>query len=177
MTFKIKSITSRKVKGLLLTILLSTLIPETVQAQIIPIIKLPTITVPKPTIAVPKSTIIVPNPTIAVPNPTIETPLVFQLPTSFSINATPGNTTPSFVSVIKEGSNSPQIYTGTGSTSIAIPAATQTSGTVSNINVVIPSNNSVSSGNVNFNVDTTPISTFGSVINSVNLSFPIPVLD
>ena len=78
MTFKIKSITSLKVKGLLLTILLSTLIPETVQAQIIPIIKLPTITVPKPTITFPKQTII-------VPKPTLETPLVFQLTTSFSI--------------------------------------------------------------------------------------------
>ncbi|WP_157749889.1 hypothetical protein [Dolichospermum compactum] len=170
MTIKIKSITSLKVQGLILTILLSTLIPETVQAQIIPTIKLPTTTVPKPTITVPK-------PTITVPNPTIETPLVFQLPTTFSINATPGNTTPSFVSVIKEGSNSPQISTGTGSTSIAIPAATTTSGTVSNINVVLPSKNPVSSGDVNFNVNTTPVSTFGSVINSVNLSFPVPVLD
>ncbi|OBQ16715.1 hypothetical protein [Anabaena sp. AL93] len=177
MTIKIKSITSLKVQGLILTILLSTLIPETVQAQIIPTIKLPTTTVPKPTITVPKPTITVPKPTIAVPNPTIETPLVFQLPTTFSINATPGNTTPSFVSVIKEGSNSPQISTGTGSTSIAIPAATTTSGTVSNINVVLPSKNPVSSGDVNFNVNTTPVSTFGSVINSVNLSFPVPVLD
>ena len=177
MTIKIKSITSLKVQGLILTILLSTLIPETVQAQIIPTIKLPTTTVPKPTITVPKPTITVPNPTIAVPNPTIETPLVFQLPTTFSINATPGNTTPSFVSVIKEGSNSPQISTGIGSTSIAIPAATTTSGTVSNINVVLPSKNPVSSGDVNFSVDTTPISTVGSVINSVNLSFPVPVLD
>lgn len=78
MIFKIKSITSLKVKVLLLTILLSTLIPETVQAQIIPIIKLPTITVPKPTITFPKQTII-------VPKPTLETPLVFQLTTSFSI--------------------------------------------------------------------------------------------
>jgi hypothetical protein len=163
MTLKIKSITSLKVQGLILTILLSTLIPETVQAQIIPTIKLPTITVPKPTITVPK--------------PTIETPLVFQLPTTFSINATPGNTTPSFVSVIKEGSNSPQISTGTGSTSIAIPAAITTSGTVSNINVVLPSKNPVSNGSVNFNVNTTPVTTFGSVINSVNLSFPVPVLD
>ena len=169
MTIKIKSITSLKVQGLILTILLSTLIPETVQAQIIPTIKLPTTTVPKPTIKVPK-------PTIETPL----TPLVFQVPANFVVSPAV-NTTSSFVSVIKEGSNSPQIQTrtvtGTGSESIAIPVATTTSGTVSTINVVLPSKNSVSSGDVNFNVDTTPISTVGSVINSVNLSFPVPVLD
>ena len=169
MTIKIKSITSLKVQGLILTILLSTLIPETVQAQIIPTIKLPTTTVPKPTIKVPK-------PTIETPL----TPLVFQVPANFVVSPAV-NTTSSFVSGIKEGSNSPQIQTGTvtgtGSESIAIPVATTTSGTVSTINVVLPSKNSVSSGDVNFNVDTTPISTVGSVINSVNLSFPVPVLD
>ena len=171
MTIKIKSITSLKVQGLILTILLSTLIPETVQAQIIPTIKLPTTTVPKPTIK------------FQVPKPTIETPLtpsVFQVPANFVVSPAV-NTTSSFVSGIKEGSNSPQIQTrtvtGTGSESIAIPVATTTSGTVSTINVVLPSKNSVSSGDVNFNVDTTPISTVGSVINSVNLSFPVPVLD
>ncbi|MTJ48985.1 hypothetical protein [Dolichospermum sp. UHCC 0259] len=170
MKFQIKSIASLKVKGLILTILLSTLIHESVQAQSIPTIKLPNISVIKPGITVPK-------PTITVPNPTIPTPSVFQLPTNFVVNGAANNTKPSFVSVIKEGSNPPQIHTGTGSTSIAIPAATTTSGTVSNINVVLPSGNTVSSGDVNFNVDTTSISTFGSVINSVNLSFPVPVLD
>ena len=187
MTLKIKSITSLKVQGLILTILLSTLIPETVQAQIIPTIKLPTTTVPKPTIKfqVPKPTIETPLTPLVFqgPKPTIETrltPSVFQVPANFVVSPAV-NTTSSFVSGIKEGSNSPQIQTrtvtGTGSESIAIPVATTTSGTVSTINVVLPSKNSVSSGDVNFNVDTTPISTVGSVINSVNLSFPVPVLD
>jgi len=173
MTLKIKSITSLKVQGLILTILLSTFIHESVQAQSIPTIKLPNISIIKPGITVPK-------PTITIPKPTIQTPSVFQVPANFVVSPAV-NTTSSFVSVIKEGSNLPQIQTGTvtgtGSKSIAIPVATQTSGTVSTINVVLPSQNSVSSGDVNFNVDTTPISTVGSVINSVNLSFPIPVLD
>ena len=187
MTLKIKSITSLKVQGLILTILLSTLIPETVQAQIIPTIKLPTTTVPKPTIKfqVPKPTIETPLTPLVFqgPKPTIETrltPSVFQVPANFVVSPAV-NTTSSFVSGIKEGSNSPQIQTGTvtgtGSESIAIPVATTTSGTVSTINVVLPSKNSVSNGDVKFNVDTTSIPIFGFVINSVNLSFPVPVLD
>jgi hypothetical protein len=160
MTPKIKPVTNFKIKGLFLIIILSTLIPETVQAQFIPSIY---ITVPKPSITVPKPSITVPKPTST-----------FQLPANFVVNGAAGNTTPSFISVIQEGNNLPQIQTGVGSKSVAIPAATTT---LSNINVVLPSGNTVSSGDVNFIVNTTLIPSLGSVINSVNLSFPVPALD
>ena len=160
MTPKIKPVTNFKIKGLFLIIILSTLIPETVQAQFIPNIY----------IKVPNPSITVPNPSITVPNPTS----IFQLPANFVVNGAAGNTTPSFVSVIQEGNNLPQIQTGVGSKSVAIPAATTT---LSNINVVLPSGNTVSSGDVNFIVNTTLIPGLGSVINSVNLSFPVPALD
>jgi len=167
MTPKIKPVTNFKIKGLFLIIILSTLIPETVQAQFIPSIY---ITVPKPSITVPKPSITVPSPSITVPKPTS----TFQLPANFVVNGAAGNTTPSFISVIQEGNNLPQIQTGVGSKSVAIPAATTT---LSNINVVLPSGNTVSSGDVNFIVNTTLIPSLGSVINSVNLSFPVPALD
>jgi hypothetical protein len=167
MTPKIKPVTNFKIKGLFLIIILSTLIPETVQAQFIPSIY---ITVPKPSITVPKPSITVPKPSITVPKPTS----TFQLPANFVVNGAAGNTTPSFISVIQEGNNLPQIQTGVGSKSVAIPAATTT---LSNINVVLPSGNTVSSGDVNFIVNTTLIPSLGSVINSVNLSFPVPALD
>jgi hypothetical protein len=181
MTPKIKPVTNFKIKGLFLIIILSTLIPETVQAQFIPSIYItvpkPSITVPKPSITVPKPSITVPKPSITVPKPSITVPKptsTFQLPANFVVNGAAGNTTPSFISVIQEGNNLPQIQTGVGSKSVAIPAATTT---LSNINVVLPSGNTVSSGDVNFIVNTTLIPSLGSVINSVNLSFPVPALD
>ncbi|MBK1988950.1 hypothetical protein A0J48_015625 [Sphaerospermopsis aphanizomenoides BCCUSP55] len=176
MTIKINPTTKLTVKGLILTAILTTLIPKTAQAQSIPIINIPTITLPKTTITVPKPTIKVPKPTIKIEIPTVTNAQnnIFQQPTNFVIEGATDNTSPSFISAIKEGSNIPQIQTGRGSTTVSIPNATTT---ISNINVVLPSTNIVAPGDVNLNVNTTEIPTFGSLVNTVNLSFPLPTLD
>ncbi|MFM6151800.1 MAG: hypothetical protein ACKPE3_02185, partial [Sphaerospermopsis kisseleviana] len=95
------------------------------------------------------------------------------------VNGTANNTRPSFVSAIKEDSSPNEISTGRGSTTINIPPANipPATTTVSTINVVLPSTKIVPVADVNFNVTTTDIPSLGSLINTVNLSFPLPVLD
>ncbi|MBD2134053.1 hypothetical protein H6F47_16845 [Sphaerospermopsis sp. FACHB-1094] len=190
-TIKIKPIAHLEVKGLILTFILTAFISETAQAQSIPTINIPTITAPnisvvKPSINIPKPNI--PKPTVTIPNVTPSTPTVpvpkaaqITIPSVIEVNGTANNTRPSFVSAIKEDSSSNQISTGRGSTTINIPPANlpipPATTTVSTINVVLPSTKIVPVADVNFNVTTTDIPSLGSLINTVNLSFPLPVLD
>ncbi|AFZ58964.1 hypothetical protein H6G54_23890 [Anabaena cylindrica FACHB-243] len=184
MTPKIQPTAHPQVKGLILTLLLSVLMAETAQAQSIPSINIPTIKVLD--ISVIRPSINIPKPTIKIEIPSVIKPQdnIFKQPTNFVINGAANNTRPSFISVIQDGINIPQIQTGIGqttvientkiNTTINIPTATTT---LSTINVVVPSTNIVDPGNINFNVTTTPISDQGSVMNSVNLSLPLPILD
>jgi len=149
MRLTIKSIANLKIKSLLLTLFLSGFMWETAQAQSVPPIPFP---------AVPP-----------IPFPTFPTP--FQMPIQFQVRGNTNNTSPSVVSAIKQGNNANQIQTRTGNFSVNIPAADGvTNTTVSSINVVVPSTNTVNPGNVNFNVNTS-----GSGVNSVRLSFPSPL--
>jgi hypothetical protein len=186
MKIQIKSIANIEIKGLILTFLFTALISETVQAQSIPTINVPNISILRPSINIPKPTIKVPKPTIKIELPSIANAQknIFQQPTTFVIKGAENNTRPSFISVTQNGINLPQIQTGIGKTTVTgkttvnttinIPTTTTT---LSNVNVVVPSTNIVAPGTVNLNVNTTEIPTFGSLINTVNLSFPLPVLD
>jgi hypothetical protein len=191
MTLQIKSINSLEVKELMLAILLSTLIHESVQAQSVfsitrPSIQTPSVTITRPSIQTPSVTITEPSiqtpsvtitepsiqtPSVTITEPSIQTPSAFQLPTQFIVKSADG-IIPSYVSAIgKNGVD--KITTGTGSISIPIPKAT-TPGNVSTINVVVPFKNQVSETSVYFSVNKGD-----SGIDSVNLSFPVtvPALD
>ena len=151
MRLTIKSIANLKIKSLLLTLFLWGFMWETAQAQSAPPIPFP---------AVPP-----------IPFPTFPTP--FQMPIQFQVRGNTNNTSPSVVSAIKQGNNANQIQTRTGNFSVNIPAADRVPNTtvsVSSINVVVPSTNTVNPGTVNFNVITS-----GSGVNSVQLSFPSPL--
>ncbi|MFN8952164.1 MAG: hypothetical protein ACK5WC_13640 [Aphanizomenon sp.] len=151
MTLQIKSINSLEVKELMLAILLSTLIHESVQAQSV-------FSITRPSIQ---------TPSVTITEPSIQTPSVIQLPTEFIVESADG-ITPSYVSAI-EKNGVDKITTGTGSISIPIPKAT-TPGNVSTINVVVPFKNQVSKDSVEFTVNNVD-----SRINSVN--FLVPALD
>ncbi|TAF07149.1 MAG: hypothetical protein EAZ77_10725 [Nostocales cyanobacterium] len=181
MKIQIKPIVNLEIQDLMLTVLLTALMSETVHAQSIPTTNIPTINLPnisiiQPSINIPKPTITIPKPTIKIEIPSVVNVQnnIFQPPTNFVIEGATDNTRPSFISAIKEGNNIPQIQTGRGSTTVSIPNGTTT---ISNINVVLPSTNIVAPGDVNLNVNTTEIPTFGSLVNTVNLSFPLPTLD
>jgi hypothetical protein len=187
MTLQIKSINSLEVKELMLAILLSTLIHESVQAQSVfsitrPSIQTPSVSITKPSIQTPSVSITRPSiqtpsvsitrpsiqtPSVTITEPSIQTPSVIQLPTEFIVESADG-ITPSYVSAI-EKNGVDKITTGTGSISIPIPKAT-TPGNVSTINVVVPFKNQVSKDSVEFTVNNVD-----SRINSVN--FLVPALD
>jgi hypothetical protein len=188
MTLQIKSINSLEVKELMLAILLSTLIHESVQAQSVfsitrpsiqtpsvsitkPSIQTPSVTITRPSIQTPSVTITRPSiqtPSVTITRPSIQTPSVIQLPTEFIVKSADG-ITPSYVSASKKNNDPSIIETGTGSISIPIPKAT-TPGNVSTINVVVPFKNQVSKDSVEFTVNNVD-----SRINSVN--FLVPALD
>lgn len=149
MTLQIKSINSLEVKELMLAILLSTLIHESVQAQSV-------FSITRPSIQ---------TPSVTITEPSIQTPSAFQLPTQFIVKSADG-IIPSYVSAI-EKNGVDKITTGTGSISIPIP---NTSGNVSTINVVIPFERQIDDKSVEFTVDIVD-----SRINSVN--FLVPALD
>jgi hypothetical protein len=149
MTLQIKSINSLEVKELMLAILLSTLIHESVQAQSV-------FSITRPSIQ---------TPSVSITEPSIQTPSAFQLPTQFIVKSADG-IIPSYVSAI-EKNGVDKITTGTGSISIPIP---NTSGNVSTINVVIPFERQIDDKSVEFTVDIVD-----SRINSVN--FLVPALD
>lgn len=149
MTLQIKSINSLEVKELMLAILLSTLIHESVQAQSV-------FSITRPSIQ---------TPSVTITEPSIQTPSAFQLPTQFIVKSADG-IIPSYVSAI-EKNGVDKITTGTGSISIPIP---NTSGNVSTINVVIPFEKQIDDKSVEFTVDIVD-----SRINSVN--FLVPALD
>jgi hypothetical protein len=151
-----------KVKSLILTLFLTALMSESVQAQFIPTITAPRITVP--TITVPE---------IKIYQPTVAVPQITPIPSSFEVKVPAGSTRPSFISVIQEENKPLEKITGLGGINIPIPAVR----TTTIINVVIPSQNIVAPENVNLNVNLTPIPDVGSVVNSVNFSFPLPALD
>jgi hypothetical protein len=173
MTLQIKSINSLEVKELMLAILLSTLIHESVQAQSVfsitrPSIQTPSVTITRPSIQTPSVTITEPSiqtPSVSITEPSIQTPSAFQLPTQFIVKSADG-IIPSYVSAI-EKNGVDKITTGTGSISIPIP---NTSGNVSTINVVIPFERQIDDKSVEFTVDIVD-----SRINSVN--FLVPALD
>jgi hypothetical protein len=173
MTLQIKSINSLEVKELMLAILLSTLIHESVQAQSVfsitrPSIQTPSVTITRPSIQTPSVTITRPSiqtPSVTITEPSIQTPSAFQLPTQFIVKSADG-IIPSYVSAI-EKNGVDKITTGTGSISIPIP---NTSGNVSTINVVIPFEKQIDDKSVEFTVDIVD-----SRINSVN--FLVPALD
>ncbi|MEI6368437.1 MAG: hypothetical protein WCO49_01815 [Nostocales cyanobacterium ELA608] len=173
MTLQIKSINSLEVKELMLAILLSTLIHESVQAQSVfsitrPSIQTPSVTITRPSIQTPSVTITRPSiqtPSVTITEPSIQTPSAFQLPTQFIVKSADG-IIPSYVSAI-EKNGVDKITTGTGSISIPIP---NTSGNVSTINVVIPFERQIDDKSVEFTVDIVD-----SRINSVN--FLVPALD
>jgi hypothetical protein len=161
MTLQIKSINSLEVKELMLAILLSTLIHESVQAQSVFSITRPSIQTPSVTITRPS----IQTPSVTITRPSIQTPSAFQLPTQFIVKSADG-IIPSYVSAI-EKNGVDKITTGTGSISIPIP---NTSGNVSTINVVIPFERQIDDKSVEFTVDIVD-----SRINSVN--FLVPALD
>jgi hypothetical protein len=161
MTLQIKSINSLEVKELMLAILLSTLIHESVQAQSVFSITRPSIQTPSVTITRPS----IQTPSVSITEPSIQTPSAFQLPTQFIVKSADG-IIPSYVSAI-EKNGVDKITTGTGSISIPIP---NTSGNVSTINVVIPFERQIDDKSVEFTVDIVD-----SRINSVN--FLVPALD
>jgi hypothetical protein len=161
MTLQIKSINSLEVKELMLAILLSTLIHESVQAQSVFSITRPSIQTPSVTITRPS----IQTPSVSITEPSIQTPSAFQLPTQFIVKSADG-IIPSYVSAI-EKNGVDKITTGTGSISIPIP---NTSGNVSTINVVIPFEKQIDDKSVEFTVDIVD-----SRINSVN--FLVPALD
>ena len=173
MTLQIKSINSLEVKELMLAILLSTLIHESVQAQSVfsitrPSIQTPSVTITRPSIQTPSVSITKPSiqtPSVSITEPSIQTPSAFQLPTQFIVKSADG-IIPSYVSAI-EKNGVDKITTGTGSISIPIP---NTSGNVSTINVVIPFERQIDDKSVEFTVDIVD-----SRINSVN--FLVPALD
>jgi hypothetical protein len=173
MTLQIKSINSLEVKELMLAILLSTLIHESVQAQSVfsitrPSIQTPSVSITRPSIQTPSVTITRPSiqtPSVTITEPSIQTPSAFQLPTQFIVKSADG-IIPSYVSAI-EKNGVDKITTGTGSISIPIP---NTSGNVSTINVVIPFEKQIDDKSVEFTVDIVD-----SRINSVN--FLVPALD
>jgi hypothetical protein len=158
MTLQIKSINSLEVKELMLAILLSTLIHESVQAQSV-------FSITRPSIQ---------TPSVSITRPSIQTPSVIQLPTEFIVKSADG-ITPSYVSASKKNNDPSIIETGTGDKTIPItPLPPNTPGTLSTINVVVPFENQVSKDSVEFTVNNVD-----SRINSVNLSFPVtvPALD
>jgi hypothetical protein len=161
MILQIKSINSLEVKELMLAILLSTLIHESVQAQSVFSITRPSIQTPSVTITRPS----IQTPSVTITEPSIQTPSAFQLPTQFIVKSADG-IIPSYVSAI-EKNGVDKITTGTGSISIPIP---NTSGNVSTINVVIPFERQIDDKSVEFTVDIVD-----SRINSVN--FLVPALD
>ena len=170
MTLQIKSINSLEVKELMLAILLSTLIHESVQAQSVfsitrPSIQTPSVSITKPSIQ---------TPSVTITRPSIQTPSVIQLPTEFIVKSADG-ITPSYVSASKKNNDLSITETGTGDKTIPItPLPPNTPGTLSTINVVVPFENQVSKDSVEFTVNNVD-----SRINSVNLSFPVtvPALD
>ena len=125
MTLQIKSINSLEVKELMLAILLSTLIHESVQAQSV----------------------------FSITRPSIQTPSVIQLPTEFIVKSADG-ITPSYVSASKKNNDPSIIETGTGDKTIPItPLPPNTPGTLSTINVVIPFEKQIDDKSVEFTVD------------------------
>ncbi|MFN5593086.1 MAG: hypothetical protein ACK482_06490 [Aphanizomenon sp.] len=170
MTLQIKSINSLEVKELMLAILLSTLIHESVQAQSVfsitrPSIQTPSVSITKPSIQ---------TPSVSITEPSIQTPSAFQLPTQFIVKSADG-IIPSYVSASKKNNDLSITETGTGDKTIPItPLPPNTPGTLSTINVVVPFENQVSKDSVEFTVNN-----FDSRINSVNFSFPVtvPALD
>jgi hypothetical protein len=194
MTLQIKSINSLEVKELMLAILLSTLIHESVQAQSVfsitrPSIQTPSVSITKPSIQTPSVSITRPSiqtpsvsitrpsiqtPSVTITEPSIQTPSVIQLPTEFIVKSADG-ITPSYVSASKKNNDLSITETGTGDKTIPItPLPPNTPGTLSTINVVVPFENQVSKDSVEFTVNN-----FDSRINSVNFSFPVtvPALD
>jgi hypothetical protein len=170
MTLQIKSINSLEVKELMLAILLSTLIHESVQAQSVFSITRPSIQTPSVSITRPS----IQTPSVTITRPSIQTPSVIQLPTEFIVKSADG-ITPSYVSASKKNNDPSIIETGTGDKTIPItPLPPNTPGTLSTINVVVPFENQVSKDSVEFTVNNVD-----SRINSVNLSFPVtvPALD
>jgi hypothetical protein len=109
MTLQIKSINSLEVKELMLAILLSTLIHESVQAQSVfsitrPSIQTPSVTITRPSIQTPSVTITRPSiqtPSVTITEPSIQTPSAFQLPTQFIVKSADG-IIPSYVSASKK---------------------------------------------------------------------------
>ena len=178
MTLQIKSINSLEVKELMLAILLSTLIHESVQAQSVfsitrPSIQTPSVSITKPSIQTPSVSITRPSiqtPSVTITEPSIQTPSVIQLPTEFIVESADG-ITPSYVSASKKNNDPSIIETGTGDKTIPItPLPPNTPGTLSTINVVVPFKNQVSKDSVKFTVNNVD-----SRINSVN--FLVPALD
>ncbi|HCQ21215.1 MAG: hypothetical protein AN481_11190 [Aphanizomenon flos-aquae LD13] len=170
MTLQIKSINSLEVKELMLAILLSTLIHESVQAQSVFSITRPSIQTPSVSITRPS----IQTPSVTITRPSIQTPSVIQLPTEFIVESADG-ITPSYVSASKKNNDPSIIETGTGDKTIPItPLPPNTPGTLSTINVVVPFENQVSKDSVEFTVNKGD-----SGIDSVNLSFPVtvPALD
>ena len=154
MTLQIKSINSLEVKELMLAILLSTLIHESVQAQSV-------FSITRPSIQ---------TPSVTITEPSIQTPSVIQLPTEFIVKSADG-ITPSYVSASKKNNDPSIIETGTGDKTIPItPLPPNTPGTLSTINVVIPFERQIDDKSVEFTVDIVD-----SRINSVN--FLVPALD
>jgi len=190
MTLQIKSINSLEVKELMLAILLSTLIHESVQAQSVfsitrpsiqtpsvtitrPSIQTPSVSITKPSIQTPSVTITRPSiqtPSVTITEPSIQTPSVIQLPTEFIVKSADG-ITPSYVSASKKNNDPSIIETGTGDKTIPItPLPPNTPGNLSTINVVIPFERQIDDKSVEFTVDIVD-----SRINSVN--FLVPALD
>ena len=170
MTLQIKSINSLEVKELMLAILLSTLIHESVQAQSVFSITRPSIQTPSVSITRPS----IQTPSVTITRPSIQTPSVIQLPTEFIVKSADG-ITPSYVSASKKNNDPSITETGTGDKTIPItPLPPNTPGTLSTINVEVPFENQVSKDSVEFTVNNVD-----SRINSVNLSFPVtvPALD
>jgi hypothetical protein len=166
MTLQIKSINSLEVKELMLAILLSTLIHESVQAQSVFSITRPSIQTPSVTITRPS----IQTPSVSITEPSIQTPSVIQLPTEFIVKSADG-ITPSYVSASKKNNDPSIIETGTGDKTIPItPLPPNTPGNVSTINVVIPFERQIDDKSVEFTVDIVD-----SRINSVN--FLVPALD
>jgi hypothetical protein len=166
MTLQIKSINSLEVKELMLAILLSTLIHESVQAQSVFSITRPSIQTPSVTITRPS----IQTPSVTITEPSIQTPSVIQLPTEFIVKSADG-ITPSYVSASKKNNDPSIIETGTGDKTIPItPLPPNTPGTLSTINVVIPFERQIDDKSVEFTVDIVD-----SRINSVN--FLVPALD
>jgi hypothetical protein len=166
MTLQIKSINSLEVKELMLAILLSTLIHESVQAQSVFSITRPSIQTPSVSITRPS----IQTPSVTITEPSIQTPSAFQLPTQFIVKSADG-IIPSYVSASKKNNDPSIIETGTGDKTIPItPLPPNTPGTLSTINVVIPFEKQIDDKSVEFTVDIVD-----SRINSVN--FLVPALD